>query len=238
MRILRMMKQNRAVLTVVCAVMVMMFVTGCGEEKKAPIPVDLSSEGRQEKEESPAADAGEDTSKDLPGNDEDTEEKKQAEEKEPEAADNQADQKTKMDNSSQADDKPEGDNAQADDKPEGDNTQTNQLLGTEKMDCNVKSIGQDSLVVCKSMTYSDGDADMVAAPAPGYEEAEDLATVYVNENCSYRYKTVRNGGVNSEDVSEREGSFGDLKEGMSCIMTGSWRDGNFYADSIEMMEFV
>ena len=62
--------------------------------------------------------------------------------------------------------------------------------------------------------------------------------MYVNENCSYRYKTVRNGGVNSEDVSEREGSFGDLKEGMSCIMTGSWRDGNFYAESIEMMEFV
>lgn len=121
MRILRMMKKNRAVLTVVCAVMVMMFVTGCGEEKKAPIPVDLSSEGRQEKEESPAVDAGEDALGDLSDGDEAAKEKKQAEEKEPEAADNQADQKTKMDNSSQADDKPEGDNAQADDKPEGDN---------------------------------------------------------------------------------------------------------------------
>lgn len=203
MRILRMMKKNRAVLTVVCAVMVMMLATGCGEEKEKPVQVDLSTESRQE-EESPVADAGEDALGDLSDGDEAAKEKRQAEEKEPEA----------------------------------DNTQVDQLPGTEKMDCNVKSIGQDSLVVCKSTTYSDGDADMVAAPAPGYEEAEDLATVYVNENCSYRYKTVRNGGVNPEDVSEREGSFDDLKEGMTCIMMGSWQDGSFYADSIEMMEFV
>lgn len=118
-------------------------------------------------------------------------------------------------------------------------SQADQASGTEELECDVKSIGQDSFVAIKCTTYSDGDKDfMVSAPAPGYEEADDLVTVYVNENCTYQYKTVRNGGVNPEDVSSREGSFGDLKDGMLCNVKGSWRDGAFYADSIVMSEFV
>ena len=72
----------------------------------------------------------------------------------------------------------------------------------------------------------------------GAETAEDLVTVYVNQNCSYQYETVKNGGINPEDISAREGSFGDLKDGLSCNIKGSWKDGSFYADSIKMMEFV
>ena len=47
---LRMMKKSRAVMTLICVGMVMMLATGCGEEKEAPIPVDLSSEKGDEQE--------------------------------------------------------------------------------------------------------------------------------------------------------------------------------------------
>lgn len=110
-------------------------------------------------------------------------------------------------------------------------------VSAEELVCNVKSIGQDSFAAVKCTTYSDGDKDIMTSPAPGYEEADDLVTVYVNVNCTYQYKTIRNGGVNPEDVSSREGSFADLKDGMICNVKGSWRDGAFYADSIVMEEF-
>lgn len=188
MRILRMMKKKRVVLMFVCALMLATLTTGCGKEKEEPIPVDLSSESRQNEEEKVA------------------EENQQAME-----------------------DKPAEDSAQA--------SQAEQASGTEELVCNVKSIGQDSFVAIECTTYSDGDKDIMTSPAPGYEEADDLVTVYVNENCTYQYKTIRNGGINPEDVSSREGSFAELKDGMICNVKGSWRDGAFYADSVVMEEF-
>lgn len=192
MRILQMMRKNRTGWTLICAIMVMMLATGCGKEKEAPIPVDLSSENGQDGEENTGADD------EIAGNSQ----------------------------------------TQRDDKLEGDDTQAGQVSGTEELNCDVISIGQDSFTACKNVTYSNDDADIMVGVAPGYEEEDDLVTVYVNENCSYQYKTVRNGGVNPEDVSSREGSFGDLKNGMLCTVRGSWRDGYFYADSIVMSEFV
>lgn len=195
MRILQMMRKNRTGWTLICAIMVMMLVTGCGKEKEAPIPVDLSSENRQDGEENTEENTGADD--EIAGNGQ----------------------------------------TQRDDKLERDDTQAGQVPGTEELNCDVISIGQDSFTACKNVTYSDGDSDIMVGVAPGYEEDDDLVTVYVNENCSYQYKTVRNGGVNPEDVSSREGSFGDLKNGMLCTVRGSWRDGYFYADSIVMSEF-
>lgn len=183
-----MMKKKRVVLMFVCALMLATLTTGCGKEKEEPIPVDLSSESRQNEEEKVA------------------EENQQAME-----------------------DKPAEDSAQA--------SQAEQASGTEELVCNVKSIGQDSFVAIECTTYSDGDKDIMTSPAPGYEEADDLVTVYVNENCTYQYKTIRNGGINPEDVSSREGSFAELKDGMICNVKGSWRDGAFYADSVVMEEF-
>lgn len=127
---------------------------------------------------------------------------------------------------------------QVQDQPDSDGLQSGQTSASEELDGNVKTVGQDSFVICKNITSSDGDGDIVAAPAPGMEEPDDLVTVYVNQNCAYQYETVRNGGVNPEDISEREGSFGDLREGLACIIKGNWQDGAFYADSIRMMEFV
>ena len=52
----------------------------------------------------------------------------------------------------------------------------------------------------------------------------------------YQYRTVKNGGINPEDVSSRDGSFADVREGMSVIMGGNWQaDGSFLADSVVLM---
>lgn len=189
--ILRMMKKSKAMLTVIC-VMMMLAVTGCGKTKETPIPVDISSENTQDREDAPEdsidEDAGEDGNQQEKGH--------------------------------------TGEDAQED---------ASQTSGREELSGNVQSMGQDSFVICKVIEESDGVA---VVAAPGNEEADDLVTVYVNQNCVYQYETVRNGGVNPEDISSREGSFGDLQEGMSCLIKGSWRDGSFYADSIVMMEFV
>lgn len=222
MRILQMMRKNRMVWTLSCAIMVMMLATGCGKEKEAPIPVDLSSENGQDGEEN----TGDNGLEDIPNGNATA------------GKDKQSDMDDK-DSAAGADDEIAGNSqTQRDDKLEGDDAQAGQVFGTEELNCDVISIGQDSFTACKNVTYSNGDADIMVGVAPGYEEEDDLVTVYVNENCSYQYKTVRNGGVNPEDVSSREGSFGDLKNGMMCTVRGSWRDGSFYADSIVMSEFV
>ena len=45
--------------------------------------------------------------------------------------------------------------------------------------------------------------------------------------------------MNPEDVSTREGSFADVKEGLAVTIQGSWQeDGRFLADSVVLMEFV
>lgn len=241
------MRKNRMVLVLICAVMVMMLATGCGKEKEAPVPVDLSSENRQDGEENMEENTGDNALEDIPngnataGKDKqsDMDDKDSAAGADDETAGNSQTQRDGKDSAAGADDEIAGNSqTQRDDKLEGDDTQAGQVPGTEELNCDVISIGQDSFTACKNVTYSNGDADIMVGVAPGYEEDDDLVTVYVNENCSYQYKTVRNGGVNPEDVSSREGSFGDLKNGMLCTVRGSWRDGSFYADSIVMSEFV
>lgn len=197
------MRKSRIMLTVVCAVMVIVLAAGCGQDQEEPIPVNLSAADEEEAEEKPVQDAEEHSADD----DESVKEEKAAE-------------------------------SQVQDQPDSDGLQSGQTSASEELDGNVKAVGQDSFVICKNITSSDEDGDIAAAPAPGMEEPDDLVTVYVNQNCAYQYETVRNGGVNPEDISEREGSFGDLREGLVCIIKGNWQDGAFYADSIRMMEFV
>lgn len=200
---IRMMKKSRIILTVVCAVMVMVLAAGCSQDQETPIPVDLSAANEEEAGENPVQGAEEHSADDG---------RSAKEEK--------------------------GAEGQVQDQPDSNDIQSGQASASEELDGNVKTVGQDSFVICKQTTYSDEDSDIAVAPAPGMEEPDDLVTVYVNQNCSYWYETVRNGGVNPEDISEREGSFGDLKEGLACIIKGNWQDGAFYADSIRMMEFV
>ena len=104
---------------------------------------------------------------------------------------------------------------------------------------NVQSIGADSFVVARAESWSEGDAQYMTAAAPGYEDEEDLITVHMNQNCIWEFKTVKSGGVNSEDISTREGSFSDLQGGMAINSKGNWQDdGSFLADSIVMMIFM
>lgn len=205
--ILRMMKKSKVMLTVIC-VMMMLAATGCGKTKETPIPVDISSENTQDREDAPEDSIDEDA-----GEDGNRQEKGHTGEDAQEDGNQQEKGHT-------------GEDAQED---------ASQTSGREELSGNVQSMGQDSFVICKVTEESD---DVAVVAAPGTEEADDLVTVYVNQNCVYQYETVRNGGVNPEDISSREGSFGDLQEGMSCLIKGSWRDGSFYADSIVMMEFV
>lgn len=218
MRILWIMKKSKVAVTLVCAMMVMMLATGCGEEKEAPIPVDLSSENLQDGAEDLTQDAEEGRQNNDEGGDRSSGE------------DNQSDAEDKE--SSQAD----GDRRTEADKQETKEDNSSQTFGSEELVGDIRGgIGQDSFALCKHTIESDGN--VAVAVAPGAEEADDLVTVYVNPGCIYRYKTIRNGGINPEDISEREGSFGDLKEGLTCILKGSWKDSSFYADSIEMEEF-
>ena len=114
-----------------------------------------------------------------------------------------------------------------------------QSVGNTEITGNVTSLSADSFVICKSETWSEDGAECMVSVAPGYEEEEDLVTIQVAGNCTYSYKTVKNGGVSPEDVSTREGSFTDLKEEMSVTLKGSWQaDGSFLADSVVMSVFV
>ena len=61
----------------------------------------------------------------------------------------------------------------------------------------------------------------------------------MSQNCGWQYQTVKNGGINPEDISSREGLADELKEGMAIHMKGSWQeDGSFLAESIVMTTFM
>lgn len=129
-----------------------------------------------------------------------------------------------------------GENAGTADKEKKDAAQS---VGNEEIVGEVKRLSEDSFVISKVETWSEDGASFAASAAPGYEEEENLITIHVAESCAYEYKTVKNGGVNPEDISAREGSFTDLKEKLTVIIKGSWQeDGSFLADHIEMEEFA
>lgn len=211
-------KWGRVIAAMVCALSFAVTATGCGKVEE-PIPVDLSSTNMKELKEETSEDvdaAGETEQPDAEsGNSE-------SEASESEQSDEESGSKTTQDR------------LQSDSEQQ---TQ-DQSVGSAELSGNVYSLGQDSFVVSKQETWEEDGASLAVGVAPGYEKEEDLATVYVSENCSYRYKTVKNGGINPEDISEREGSYADLRERILVVMKGSWQDDNsFRADSIVMSSF-
>lgn len=115
----------------------------------------------------------------------------------------------------------------------------NQSVGTAQLEGDVLSVSQDSFVVARNETFTEGGASYMVGAAPGYEDEEDKITVRVAESCAYQYKTVKNGGINPEDVSTKEGSYADLQEGLLVVIQGSWQDdGSFLADTVVMSKFV
>ena len=109
--------------------------------------------------------------------------------------------------------------------------------GMEELTGNVSSVGADSFKISKITTEHHGDYDLAVSVAPG-ASGEELITVYVTDTTVYQYKTVKNGGINPEDISSREGSYGDLQEGLVVILKGRWEKDAFYADELVIEKFI
>ena len=214
-------KRSRVIAAMVCSLSLAVTAAGCGKVEE-PVPMDLSSASMEELEEETSgyADAAGETEQPDAGNSNSENEASESE---------QADEE----NGSRT----EQDRAQSDNEQQTQDQQT-QAVGSAELSGNVYSLSQDSFVVSRTDTWSEGDADLAVSVAPGYEQEEDLTTVYVSKNCSYQYKTVKNGGINPEDIFTREGNFADLQEGISVIIRGNWQDDDsFRADSIVMSSF-
>ncbi len=242
-------KRSRVTATVLCILLLMFTGARCGKVEE-PIPVDLSSgnmeelrndttgENRDGSEEAAVRDAEtdpEDVSAGMTKVDADDD----MNESEKNGSKNHA---TRTDSERDTNEDNEARTGQ-DDSPDENVQQSEEAqshsVGNAELEGNVRSIGVDSFVAARAETWSEGDAQYMTASAPGYENEEDLITVHVDQNCVWEFKTVKNGGINPEDVSTREGSFTDLKEGIAINSKGSWQDdGSFLADSIVMMIFV
>jgi len=225
--ILRRMRGKRAAYTIACALMAVLLMTGCGQSGEKPVGVDLSSEDMQDGKEEPA---------EAPSQDPREAGLTQEQEKDhQERTDGDSEEDAKPEENT----KPEQEKDTEDDSRPGDEAAGQQAPASEdeELTGSVRNVGQDSFVVSKTTTYHEEDAQIEVGTAPG-APGEELITVYVDENCTYQYKTVKNAGINPEDISAREGSFADMKEGLSVIIKGGWRDGSFYADSMVMMEMI
>lgn len=116
-------------------------------------------------------------------------------------------------------------------------TENQPQAATAELTGSVRSVGADSFVVSQTTTEHHEDYDIEVGVAPG-ASGEVLVTVYVTDAAVYQYRTVKNGGINPEDITSREGSYGDLQEGISVILKGHWEKDSFYADNLVMMKFI
>ena len=87
----------------------------------------------------------------------------------------------------------------------------------EKLEGNVKSIDDGSVVIIKTIIEErDDESQVMIGVAPGYEAEEDLVNVNFQEITEYELRTVKNGGVNpDEDVYRKKGVFFRYERG--CI---------------------
>lgn len=114
-----------------------------------------------------------------------------------------------------------------------------QSAESTQLEGDVRSVDADSFVICKHETWEEDGYSYAVAVAPGYEEESDLITIHMAKNCTYQYKTVKNSGINPEDVSSRDGSFADVKEGLMVTIEGKWQDdGSFLAVTVVLSEII
>lgn len=246
-------KRIRAIATVFCVLLLMFTIAGCGKVEE-PIPVQLSSGNVEELQNGTAGNIEDGSEEAAVKNTETDPEDVSAgtpkvdvgddiNENEKNGAENNAAQKSSRTDEERDANEDNKEPAGQDDSPDENIQQTEDTqplsVGVAVLEGNVRSIGADSFVVARNEVWSEGVASYAVGTAPGYEKEEDLITVYVNQNCVWEFETVKNGGINPEDVSSREGSFADLQEDISTTSKGSWQDdGSFLADSIVMMIFV
>lgn len=131
-----------------------------------------------------------------------------------------------------------------DNEQEENNQPKNEELSGNKeieiLDGTVKSIGDGSLVLIKTKAEEIEEGVLLAVePAEGYETEEDLVDIGFTEDVSYELRTVKNGGINpDEDVSVKEASFSDIKEGASLTVEGYYEGSTFIAEKVVIYEFV
>lgn len=102
----------------------------------------------------------------------------------------------------------------------------------------VRSIGDNRVVVSKIYHYTSNDADY-AVSYVGDDPEVVLITVYFSEDTQFEVHTVKNGGVNGEDdVEIREGAFSDIREGGTINLSGGYKGEDFYADKVVIYNFV
>lgn len=112
----------------------------------------------------------------------------------------------------------------------------------ENLEGNVKSIGNESIILSKMFTYEMDDGQGLIAVSGADENGEEvLITVNISENTKYELWTVKNSGVNGDsDVTKQEASFSDIKEEDSLSLTGHYtvEDKEFAADYVIIYNFV
>ena len=110
----------------------------------------------------------------------------------------------------------------------------------EKLEGNVKSIDDGSVVIIKTIIEErDDESQVMIGVAPGYEAEEDLVNVNFQEITEYELRTVKNGGVNpDEDVTVKKASFSDMKDGASISLEGYYEGDTFVAEKVVLYEFV
>ena len=99
----------------------------------------------------------------------------------------------------------------------------------------VESIGDNSVVGNKVFIepLPDGNGEIMLVGVGG--DNQELVTVYFEENASYVYQIIRNGGA---DVETKEGSFSDIGLGMTLDMTGYYKGEDFYADKVVISNVI
>lgn len=99
----------------------------------------------------------------------------------------------------------------------------------------VESIGDNSVVGNKIFieTSPDGNGEIMLVGVGG--DNQELVTVHFEENASYVYQIIRNGGA---DVETREGSFSDIGLDMILDLTGYYKGEDFYATKVVISNVI
>lgn len=112
----------------------------------------------------------------------------------------------------------------------------------ENLEGNVKSIGNEGVILHKTFTYEmDNGKSLIAVSGADENGKEVLVTVNFSEKTKYELWMVKNGGVNGDsDVTKQEASFSDIKEGGNLSLTGHYtvEDKEFVADYVIIYNFV
>ena len=101
----------------------------------------------------------------------------------------------------------------------------------EELSVHVESVGDHSVVGNKiSIEPGIVEGSQIAVVGSGGDD-QALLSVYFDDNTSYIYRIIRDGGA---DVETHDGSFSDIKEGFILNMTGRYEGEDFRAEEVEI----